>query len=92
MERLYDIWKGFFGRFSDVRAAIEPYAKRSGIDIETALSLILLYDFAELSDLINEASKEKLIIKGLAEYNGDRLLVSSKGAILAKSYILALSK
>ena len=92
MENIYEIWKGFFNMLPELKAKIEPLAKRSGLNIDTALYLILLFDFSDEGLNIPQNLKEQLINKGLAEYNNERIVLTGKGSILAKSVIMNIGK
>ncbi len=92
MKNIYEIWKEFFNLLPMLKEKIEPLAKRSGLDIDTALYLILLFDFSDEGLNIPQNLKEQLINKGLAEYNNERTVLTGKGSILAKSIIMNIGK
>lgn len=92
MENTYGIWKSFFTALPKIKQKLELPAKRSGIDTDAALYLILLLDFSDDALNIPDKLKNEIINKGLAEYNGNSMSLTGKGAILAKSFVISLEK
>lgn len=92
MAELYNIWNSFFNSVADIKNGIEPTAKRSGLTADTALLLIIINDYPEINIPISENLIKTLCDKGLTEYTEKGFKVTSKGAILAKSFELTLKK
>lgn len=81
-----DFWNSFWSALPEIRKALEPSAKRSGISSDAALLLTVLNEFPDISlptdiKLINE-----LAARGLIILNEGKPTVTSKGAILSKAF------
>ncbi len=92
MAGLYDIWNNFFNSLDSIKRGIEPIANRSGLTADSALLLIIINDYSDITPCENENLIKPLCDKGLIEYNESKPFVTSKGAILAKSLSMALKK
>lgn len=92
MENLYTVWKDFFTKYDELLTCVSAVAKRSGLTERQALALILLNDFPEKSVLADTKDLEGLFLKGLARIDNGKTVLTGKGAILAKSLIMHLSK
>lgn len=92
MAELYNIWNNYFNSLTDIKKGIEPIAKRSGLTADSALFLIIINDYSSITPCGDENLIKPLCDKGLIEYNESMPLVTSKGAILAKSLSMALKK
>lgn len=92
MENAYKIIEEFNKIIPEIKYCLLPLAKRSLISADAALMLVALCDFPELILYFEESVKLQLIDRGFAEYNGNRLVATSKGEILAKSFVNAIKK
>ncbi len=92
MAELYNVWNNFFNSLTELKGQIEPIAKRSGLTTDSALLLIIINDYSVITPCADEKIFKMLCDKGLIEYNESKPLVTSKGAILAKSLSMALKK
>ena len=84
---LYDVWKEFFENLPKISAAVEPYAKRSGITTRQALILILLNYFNDFDLTLVSGHIDALVKLGYIAKNNGQISVTGKGAILTKSFI-----
>lgn len=89
---LYNIFDAFFNALPEIENKMDAVAKKNGLDSSSALLLISIYGYPENKISANENSVKQLCDKGLAEYTKKGLIVTSRGAILAKSLELALKK
>jgi hypothetical protein len=89
---LYNIFDAFFNALPEIENKMDAVAKKNGLDSSSALLLISIYGYPENKISANENSVKQLCDKGLAEYTEKGLIVTSRGAILAKSLELALKK
>ena len=87
MNDVIDFWSGFWTALPEIRRALSQNAARSGLSADAAILLTVYYEFPEIQIPVNPAITEELLKKGLVEINGDIPKVTSKGAILAKSFV-----
>lgn len=92
MENAYNILVKFNKAVPEIKKSLLPLSKRSLISVDAALMLVILCEFPELLLYFEESVKAELICRGFAEYNEDKLTATSKGEILAKSFIAAIKK
>lgn len=92
MTELFNIWDNFFKSIDKIKTGIEPLVKRSGLSVENALILIIINDYPNLTQTVNNFLDNQLFDKGLIEYTDDGLCVTGKGAILAKSLSIVIKK
>ena len=84
-----DIFGLSFEFLPQLESYLEPIAKRSGLTSKEAIILMVLSDYKNISDLFNHSIFDSLISKGLVT---EDLLLTGKGAIIAKSVITAKLK
>jgi len=82
-----DVWNSFFSTLSNLKDIIKPYAERSGICAESAILLTVYSEFPDLSISVRDEFVNELKSKGFIKLEGNKPTVTSKGAILAKSFI-----
>lgn len=82
-----DIWKEFFGMLPRLEEALASYAKRSGISTDSAILLTVYSEFPDINIPVRDEFVEELKKKGLINVSDGKTEVTSKGAILAKSFI-----
>ncbi len=82
-----DIWNSFFGMLNDLIDIITPYAERSGICAESAILLTVYSEFPDFSISVRDEFINELKSKGLIKLEDSKPVITSKGAILAKSFI-----
>lgn len=82
-----DFFDSFFLNLPKLIELITPYAKRSLITAEGAILLMIYSEFPNLKLPVKAEIELELISKGLVKIEQDKPVVTSKGAILAKSFI-----
>ena len=82
-----DFWSSFFNKLPYVLEIFKANAKRSGISEYSAVLLTIYSEFPDIYIPIKEEIKQELISKDLINVDDDKITVTSKGAILAKSFI-----
>ncbi len=92
LENAYNTISKFNTAVPKIKGILAPLAKRSGISLESALLMIAVSDFNELICFLSNSAKTELIANGLAEYNEERIALTGKGKILAKSFIAVVEK
>ena len=90
MGECFNLWDSFFKALPEIRNKMDAYAKKNGLDVDSALLLISVYNYPENIITVNENSVKQLCDKGLVEYTEKGLLVTSRGSILAKSLTMSL--
>lgn len=92
MGELFNLWDNFFKELPKIRNALETTALKNGLDVNCALFLVALFCYPTSEILADQNIIDVLCNKGLCEYNEKDVVVTSKGAILAKSLTIALKK
>lgn len=92
MSKLYEIWNSFFNNINEIENLIEPVAKRSFLNSKSALTLIIIADYQDVTISFDENTIKELCQKGFVEYTEKGIKATSKGSILAKSLSNALKK
>ena len=88
MERnLTDIWTEFFCFLPQYIKALKPYAKRSGISVHSAMLLTVYCESPDIDIPVRDEFIAELKDKGLIYINEGKAEITSKGSILAKSFI-----
>ena len=87
MENLVNAFDTFFEKIPEFENVIAPIAKRSGLTASSALCLMAIYKFPQ-TKLFCDGILNELCQKGLLESVNDGYSVTSKGAILAKSFYI----
>lgn len=82
-----DIWTKFFSFLPQYIKALTPYAKRSGISVHSAILLTVYSEFPDAYIPITDEFIDELKCKGLIDINEGKTEITSKGSILAKSFI-----
>lgn len=91
MAELYNVWNSFWNKMEEIEKIIEPFAKRSMLTSQEALTLIVIGNYGKLN-FIDKNTIDELCKKGLTEYTENGVIATSKGAIIAKSLTGALNK
>ena len=91
MDALINIFDTFFEKLPEFENAISATAKRSGLTASAALCLMAIYKFPKCKHLC-DGILDELFQKGLIEKLNDCFAVTSKGAILAKSFYNVLER
>ena len=84
-----DYWNAFFLNIDSIKEIIKPYAQRSGISTDSAMLLTVYSEFPNLNIPARDEFISELTNKGLVIIQNEKAVVTSKGAILAKSFISA---
>lgn len=82
-----DIWNSFFTNLPRLNELVKPYALRSGISVESAILLTVYNEFPDINISVNEKLIEELEKRGLIKLADNKVIVTSKGAILSKAFI-----
>ena len=89
---LLTVFEAFFKTIPQLEEKIKPYAKNASLEPKEAI-LLLAYYYGDSFDIdVNEKLKQRLIQKGLIEYNYKSLSFSKKGEIIVKSVINGLKR
>lgn len=89
---LLTVFEAFFKTIPQLEEKIKPYAKNASLEPKEAI-LLLAYYYGDSFDIdVNEELKQRLIQKGLIEYNDKSLSFSKKGEIIVKSVINGLKR
>ena len=92
MSNVYHIFKEFMVFLPDLCYEIEKRSKLSGLSVEESLLLLSVFENSDYPIFMTEKSFSSLLDKQLIEKNNEKLTVTSKGSILAKSIINAIER
>lgn len=89
---LLTYFENFFKNIPLLNEKIKPFAKNANLESKEALLLLAYYYNGSFDIDISDESKQRLIQKGLIEYNDKSLMFSKKGEIIVKSIINGLKR
>ena len=87
MDKSKNYWNSFFNSLPVVREKLEPYAKRSGISVDSAILLTVYADFPDLFLPVKDEFIEELKKVGFIKIEEGNPILTSKGSILSKSFM-----
>ena len=71
--------------FSKLKVTIKPYADRQNISPESAILLYIINNEIDLKDFFKIELYNELQNQGFINFENEKLLITGKGAIFAKS-------
>jgi len=92
MSNAYHIFKEFIAFLPDLCSEIEKRSKLSGLSVEETLLLLSVFENSDYPIFMTEESFSSLLDKQLIEKKSEKLTVTSKGSILAKSIINTIER
>ena len=90
MGEIYSLWDTFFKCLPEIKNKIETAAIKNGLNSESALLLIAVNNYPDINISADQNLIKVLCDKGLCEYNGNILKVTTRGTILEKSLTMTL--
>ena len=80
-----DLYKGSFEKISELKASLESVANKNKLSPESLILLLALNCGVDLSFLVKAEFVDELIRTGFSERKDNRISITGKGAIFAKS-------